>query len=58
MRYIRNIDVNLEELKRDKEKNFQERLKFIDWWVEYMKKHSDGQWSSEQNKVINPQIKK
>ena len=58
MKRIRDVEVNLEELKKDKEKNFQERLKFIDWWVEYMKKNSDAQWSVEQNRVINPQMEK
>lgn len=29
--------IDLEELKRRKEKNFQERLEFIDWYVEWLK---------------------
>ena len=55
MKSIKDIEIDLNELKLAKEKNFQERLKFIDWWVEYMKKHKN--WSEKQNKVIDYQIK-
>ena len=55
---IQDIKVDLEELKRDKEQNFRERLAFVDWWVEYMKNKSDKEWSEEQNRVINPQMKR
>jgi len=56
MKSIKDIKIDLDELKRTKEKNFEERLDFIDWWVDYMKKHKN--WSEKQNKVIDSQIKK
>lgn len=52
------IKVDLEGLKKFKKKNAEERLKFIDYWVEYIKTHSDKEWSRQQNVVINSQIKK
>ena len=29
---------------------------FIDYWVEYIKTHSDEEWSRQQNVVINSQL--
>ncbi|MBI3623909.1 hypothetical protein HY212_07570 [Candidatus Pacearchaeota archaeon] len=57
MKSIKNIKVDLNELKKFKEENARERLKFIDWWVEYMKKQEDKEWSKHQNSVIDSQIK-
>lgn len=56
MKTINDIEINLDELKKDKERNFQERLKFIDWWVKYMKNEEDKKWSEQQNNIINSQI--
>ncbi len=53
---IRDIDIDLKELEKEKEKNFEERMKFIDYWAEYVKSHSDKEWSEQQNKIINSQI--
>ena len=50
-------DIDLEELKREKKKNAEERLKFIDFWVNYIKTHSDKEWSSQQKVLIDSQIK-
>jgi len=50
-----NIDIK--ELKKEKIKNFNERLKFIDMWVEYIKTHDDKDWSKQQANLINSQIK-
>jgi len=52
-----DVKVDLEELKKFKEKNIRERLEFIDFWVEYIKTHSDKKWSKQQNIVIDSQIK-
>jgi len=52
-----DVKVDLEELKKFKEKNIRERLEFIDFWVEYIKTHSDKEWSKQQNIVIDSQIK-
>ncbi len=55
MKSIKDVNVDLEELKKFKEKNFKERLEFIDWWVEYMKKHTDKEWSEQQKLLIDSQ---
>ena len=51
------MKINLEQLEKDKEKNFKERLKFIDFWVDYIKTHSDEEWSEQQNILIDSQLK-
>ena len=40
----------------EKEKNFIERLEFIKFWVEYIKTHSDEEWSEQQNSLIDSQL--
>jgi hypothetical protein len=52
---IKDINIDLEELEREKKKNFEERLKFIDFWTEYIKNNPDKVWSKQQNKLINSQ---
>lgn len=52
-----DINIDLKELKKFKEENARERLKFIDWWVEYMKKQKDEEWSKQQSAIIDSQIK-
>ena len=44
---------DLEELKKDKKRNFEERLKFIDLYVEWLKKTPNEVWSRQQNKLID-----
>lgn len=39
--------INLEELKKLKEENRKERLEFIDKYVEWLKKTSNKEWSSQ-----------
>ncbi len=46
------------EFKKWKKQNFEERLKFIDLWCEYMKKTSNKEWSRQQAVLINSQITK
>jgi len=36
---MRRMKIDLEGLERDKQKNFQDRLKFIDAYVEWLKKN-------------------
>jgi len=36
--------------------NEEDRMNFIEFWVEYMKTHTDKEWSEQQNDVINAQI--
>lgn len=38
-------------------KNILDRKGFIAYWVEYMRKHTDQQWSSQQNVLINSVLK-
>jgi hypothetical protein len=39
------------------EENNRERLKFVDFWSEYVTKHSDRDWSSQQNVIINSSLR-
>ena len=39
------------------ESNQKQRNEFIDYWVTYMKTHTDQEWSKQQNVLINSQIK-
>jgi hypothetical protein len=50
------MNVNIKQLERQKEINFKERLEFIDFWVNYIKTHSDKEWSEQQNIIIDSQI--
>lgn len=45
--------INLKELEKFKEKNFRERLEFIDKYAEWVKKSSNKKWSSSQKKIID-----
>ena len=48
-----NIKIDLKELEKFKEKNFEERLKFIDFLVDYIKKNPNDVWSAQQKKIVN-----
>ena len=37
--------------------NKEERLNFVKFWAEYVRTHSDKEWSKQQNVVINSQIR-
>lgn len=52
-----DVKVDLEKMKEFKKRNFEERLNFVKFWVEYMRTHSDKEWSEQQNIVINSQLK-
>ena len=54
---ICDVNVDLEELKKFKKQNAKERLEFIEFWAEYIKTHSDKEWSMQQNKLINSQLR-
>lgn len=36
--------------------NKEERLNFVEFWVDYIKTHSDKEWSKQQNVIIDSQI--
>ena len=38
-------------------KNQKERIHFVDKWAEYVKTHSDKNWSKQQNVIINSSLK-
>lgn len=37
----------------DREKNFQSRLEFVRFWANYMKTHTNEDWSKQQAAFIN-----
>ncbi|HLD02999.1 MAG TPA: hypothetical protein VJC07_04835 [Candidatus Nanoarchaeia archaeon] len=45
--------IDLKELEKMKEKNFKERLEFIDLYVDWVKKTPNSQWSLQQKKIID-----
>jgi len=46
-------DIDLEELKKSKEKNFKERLEFIDFYANWVKKTPNKVWSKQQKTIID-----
>ena len=38
-------------------KNHEKRIHFVDKWAEYVKTHSDKNWSKQQNVIINSSLK-
>ena len=46
-------EIDPEELKKFKEKNFQDRLEFIEWYSNQIKKKSNKECSSEQKELID-----
>ncbi|MFH1126650.1 MAG: hypothetical protein ABIG84_03735 [archaeon] len=53
-----DLKISKKELAKKKQRNFEERLKFIDFWVGYIKETPDEVWSAQQKKLIDAQIKK
>ncbi len=51
-----NIKVDLNEMERFKEQNMKDRRWFIKYWVDYIKTHSDTEWSKQQKVLIDSQI--
>jgi len=43
--------IDLEELKRDKKKNFEERIKFTEEYAEWVKKTPNKVWSKQQKSI-------
>jgi len=39
------------------EENEKERMRFVDKWAEYIRTHSDKDWSKQQNVIINSALK-
>lgn len=38
--------------------NQEDRTNFVKYWANYVKTHSDKEWSRQQNIIINGQIRK
>ena len=47
------MEVDIEALKKDKEKNFNERLEFIDRYVEWLKATPNEVWSKQHKEFID-----
>lgn len=41
----------------DKNQNRKERMNFVEFWAEYVRKHSDKEWSKQQKIIIDSQLK-
>lgn len=46
------MDIDIEELKEEKKRNLEERLKFIDLYVEWLKKTPNKEWSRQQKEMM------
>jgi len=49
------MKINLKELEKEKQKNFEERLAFVELWANYVKTHPDEVWSEQQKMLIDSQ---
>ena len=47
------LKFDLRELAEEKKRNFEERLKFIDMYVEWLKRTPNAVWSLQQKKLID-----
>jgi len=45
--------IDLKELEEQKKQNFLDRLKFIDQYVQWMKKQENKTWSTQQKKITD-----
>tara|TARA_Y100000310_G_C20290507_1_gene627001 strand:- start:70 stop:297 length:228 start_codon:yes stop_codon:yes gene_type:complete len=46
----------VEEMKKEKCRNFQDRIWFIKYWVEKMQNMSDREWTEIQGRFVDSQI--
>jgi len=40
----------------DREQNDKQRMRFVKHWADFIKTHSDKEWSKQQNVLINSQL--
>lgn len=52
MKKSSGLKVDLKELAKDKKRNFEERLRFIDAYVEWLKKTPNSVWSKQQKTAL------
>ena len=50
------LKISMRELREKKQRNFEERLRFIDLWVDYIKKTPNEVWSAQQKELIDAQV--
>ena len=50
------MNLDKDQIEKDIKKNFEERLRFVKFWAEYVKTHEDEDWSEQQNVVIDSQF--
>ena len=50
---LRLTKKDLKELEEEKERNFRQRLEFIDLYTDWLKKTPNKKWSRQQNKLID-----
>ncbi len=53
MQKVKLPKINLNELKEQKKKNFEDRIEFIKIYANWLKKQSNKEWSSQQAKIID-----
>lgn len=44
---------DLKELEEEKKRNFEQRLKFVDMYAEWLKKTPNKKWSKHQNTLLD-----
>jgi hypothetical protein len=49
---------NLEKLREQQRENIAERRAFVKQWAEYVRTHSDEEWSTQQNVLIDSQLRR
>ncbi len=52
------MKIDIEELRKEKEKNFRERLDFIDRYVEWIKVTPNKAWSKQHKDFIDSSFRK
>ena len=45
-------DINIDEIEKDIKQNRKERLKFVKRYAEWVKTHSNREWSSQQKELM------
>jgi hypothetical protein len=50
---ILKYEITREDLEKERKENIRNNRKFIDFYVDYMKTHTNKEWSMQQKKLIN-----
>lgn len=45
-------EINLEKIEEERKRNFKQRLKFIDFYTDWLKKTPNEEWSKQQKKIL------